>query len=98
MVIAVMVVALSIWGLLYAWEALLSGLPTAATAFPGHSLLFALLKIALGYAGYWIGAGLMGPLTDLLEKIPPLRRLMRRSFNKRFNRYTAEGFNPRQHV
>ncbi|MFW6362161.1 MAG: hypothetical protein ACOC2R_10460 [Spirochaetota bacterium] len=40
----------------------------------------------------------MEPLTGLLEKSPPLRRLMRHSFNKRFNRYTAEGFNARQHV
>lgn len=97
-VMAVMLVGLSVWAVFFAGGALLSALPSAATAFPGHSLLFVLVKIAVGFAGYWIGAALMEPVSRMAEKIPPLRRLMLTCFNKRYNRYTEEGFKARQHV
>jgi hypothetical protein len=57
-----------------------------------------LVKIALGIAGYWIGVSLMTPVCCMAEKSPPLRRLMLTCFNKRYNRYTAEGFKARRHV
>lgn len=97
-VIAAALVAVSIWALFFAWGALLSGLPPAATGFPGNGPLFTLIKIVLVIAGHWIGAALMGPVTRWAEKIPPLRRLMLTCFNKHYNRYTAEGFKARQHV
>jgi len=40
----------------------------------------------------------MTPASRMAEKSPPLRRLMLTCFNKPYNRYTAEGFNARQHM
>ncbi len=96
--IAVLLVALSIWTLFFAWDALISRLPAGARSFPGSSLLIAGIKIGLIITAHQIGAALMKPVTSILNKIPPLRRLMQVSFNKQFNRYTAEGFKARQHV
>ncbi|MFO7731614.1 MAG: EFR1 family ferrodoxin [Spirochaetia bacterium] len=95
---AIVLASGSIWVLFFSWDALLSGLSSGATGFPGSGLLFTLVKIGLVIGGQWIGAALMGLVTPWAEKIPPLRRLMLTCFNKRFNHYTAEGFKARQHV
>jgi len=55
-------------------------------------LLLILIRMGLILAAHFITLFLMNPLCRLLCRIPGMRSLMTKSFNKRFRQYHAEGF------
>ncbi len=93
-----LLIGLAIWGFLEAWSFAAVKLPAELSLLPGMGIVQTLIKSGLIFCAIRVGTELNGPLARLLERIPGVRRLMAITFNKGFNRYTADNFNPRQHV
>ncbi len=93
MVTAVVMIAIFIQLLLHIFN--IAVLPVMPLELPGIPLLVGLMKIALIIAAHHIAADLMNPVCRAVGKIPGMKKVMAKSFNKSFRQYLAPGFRPR---
>jgi len=93
MVAGVVMIAFFILLLLRTFNAAV--LPMIPPGLPGLSLFVFLTKAVLILAAHHSAAVLMNPFCRAVGKIPGMRKIMVKSFNKNFRQYLAPGFRPR---